>query len=233
MIIVGLDLSKNHYALILKDTETAQFKVCFGWDSSSKVIKWQKKFLKYNIHHINKCENNIDAGLQLADFIRSDIVRFMVGIVGKFETKEVPVIIAIEGFSYMSNPLNVATLVEITHAVKQELYIMGCSMRIHDPLSVKLWAGSGSYKKEDMVKSALHHITIEPDFLQGKSNPGQDIADALFLLVMLDYEIKVRQDPTALNKLSSNQKQIFNRVSKFYPNNLLDRKFLAKVQPEI
>ena len=74
---------------------------------------------------------------------------------------------------------------------------------------------------------------IPKELTKTKLNPGSDVADAYFLLDMLEWEIKVRKDPLQLKLLNEKQLQVFNRCTKAYPENLLNRSFVAIKQPEI
>lgn len=242
MIISGLDLSKNHYCLIMKDITTSQYKVHIGWHTLSAVKKWKKKFPDYTFNYLptkGKGEDqehyNMEAGILLADCIGNDIKLFINSSIVDAGTFDIPpVLISLEGLiPYGSRTIDLA---ETTRPVKEMMYKNGWAIRIHDPQSVKLWAGKGNYDKEQMVRQARKHISISNDFCQSK-NPnswvGADIADAFFLMIMLGWEIKIRQDPTQMKHLSESQIKVVNRVTKTHPINLLDRDFLAIKQPEL
>ena len=235
MILVGgLDLSKSHYAMVLKNEDTGKVKWYIGWPTPSAVKKWAKQFPDYVFDDMPKKEKfdslehfNMKQGIFLTKIIEKHLFDFIGGSLSN-------AIISLEGLvPYGSRTIDLA---EVTRPVKEMMYKHGWSIRIHDPQSVKLWAGKGNYKKIDMVREARKYIDIPEAFCQSK-NPdtwmAADIADAYFLRMMLEAEMAVRRDPGEMNRLNEHQLQVVNRITKSHPVNLLNREFLAKEQPEL
>lgn len=235
MVICGLDLSKTHYALYISDIKIDYRDYVFGWQTESAVKKWQKKYddTCYYIYSLPKKEAYDSADkfdMEIGNIITKQIVDNIFFTVYKSDT----VLISLEGYAYASNPFTVIPIAEVTRAVKQELYNAGYAIRIHDPLTVKMWAGDAQYKKPEMLREARKHIDIPEHFSKTKSNcPAYDIADAFWLCDMLQWEVLIRRDPTQMKNLTEQQLQVVNRISKFYPVNLLNRPFLAKEQPDL
>lgn len=233
LIICGLDLSKNHYALSLKEWGSNKFAVAFGWHSKSRVELWRKKLPPFfTVHYLppkakdESIENHsMKAADLLCSYILSDLMRFSNDWFLRGN-----IIIAIEGYAYGGS--EVVGLAEVTGIIKWTLHQSGCAIRTHDPQSVKMWAGKGNYTKEQMLERYLKEFPdLHPSLMDTKLCPAFDIVDAFFLKTMMEWEVKVRIDPRYLEKLNDRQLQIFNRVTKSNPVNLLNRPFLAKEQP--
>jgi len=243
MIIGGLDLSKNHYALILKDLNSAMSKIYIGWHTLSAVKKWEKKFSEYVFHYLptkGKGETqehyDMEQGMLLAKCIRNDIVNFIRKIDEFWYMNSaeqlMPVIIALEGYAYRA--YRSIDLAEVTRSVKEMIYKNYWAIRIHDPQSIKLWAGRGNYDKKQMVRQARRHIDIPQEFSVLKSGGiATDIADAYFLMIMLEVEIAIRKDPIQMRHLNEKQLQVMNRTTRTQPVNLLNRDFLSIEQPKL
>ena len=158
--------------------------------------------------------------------------------------------IALEGYAF-SGKGKVFDIAESTGMLKEKLYKYGCSIRIHDPLSVKLWAtGKGNANKYEMVTSARYSGFNPPEKLFAKGSefkktfavgpepgnilthdltgPGVDLCDAYHLAKMLYTELEVRAGRLSLEDLTQSQRDIFNRTTKAYPVNLLARPFIKK-----
>jgi Holliday junction resolvasome RuvABC endonuclease subunit len=231
MFIAGLDLSKNHYGLVVKEYGQLDItvKLAAGVQETKARAKWPdnpdvlihllppKGDTEQSLFDMSRC--------QLLPHVLSEALTQLSGYGDDL-------IVALEGYAYSESPFSVIPMAEITGVVKFMLFTFPAAIRVHDPMSVKMWAGKGNYKKEDMLKQALRFISI-PKFLQtGKADaPAYDIADAYFLMNMLEFEIKVRRGEFDVSRLSENRVQVFNRITKHYSINLLNRPFLAKSQP--
>jgi hypothetical protein len=241
--IVGLDLSKNHYAASIVDLDwdnefTVRFskpvfrnsltKITFGWGVKSKVDKWKKMFKAMNIHYVPEMHDFKDKqtrNIELANYI----CRYLLNDIGlgralRFEG----VIFAIEDYANKSTIQ--LEVVEFTSIIKHYIYKNKGAIRLYDPKSVKKWMGNGNFDKEQMLEAVNQEIMHIPEELNDIKNdtPAYDIADSLALLNMLQTELIVRYDPRELMNLSNNRKDIFNRVTSGNPDNLLVRPFLCK-----
>jgi len=149
---------------------------------------------------------------------------------------------SIEGYSYASQSTSICQIAELTGYLKHMIFEGGGHIRIHDPLTVKLFAtNKGNSRKKKVVEQALLEFNIPKDLIKKsrvkKKNsepyeeydgPATDIADAYFLAKMLYVELKLRSGEVTLDKLPENERRIFLRVTKAYPVNLLSRPFICK-----
>ena len=61
---------------------------------------------------------------------------------------------------------------------------------------------------------------------------SEDLADAYALAMMVYTEVLIRSGNTLMKELHPKEVQVFNRVTKTYPVNLLDREWLYDSEPE-
>lgn len=149
---------------------------------------------------------------------------------------------SIEGYSYASKSTSICQIAELTGYIKRRLFEDGGKIRIHDPLTVKLFAtGRGNCMKKDVVENAALWFDIPEGLVKRKKikkksgekieefdGPATDLADAFFLAKMLYTELKLRSGELLLKQLSEKERRIFLRVTKAYPVNILDRQFICK-----
>ena len=238
-LILGLDLSLNHFGLVVLDQN--------GFVLGSWFLTDIKKYL--SCAPVSFFENYLDLNKDLLDKDvfeerRIDFIcDLMVGlweidIVGNFSN----VYVSIEGYANSSLSNSVHQMAELTGILKYNIfYKQGAKLRVHDPLSVKLFAtGKGNCIKKDMVEAAKNCGYVVPDCLftikkTKKKNkiddldgPGTDLVDAYFLAKMLLRELEVRDGLVQLDQLPENERSIFLRVTKTYPVNLMARDFICK-----
>jgi len=234
MIVAGLDLSKNHYALYLESLKDGHSAVSLTWPSKAYVGTHQeptmhREFLVRAKGRPESRESSWSFAVTWARIfakrIRWDTTKFA----GKSS-----VIFSIEDVAYNQNPIIVRGLTLCLDAVLLTCWRCGWPVRMHDPKSVKMMAGNGNYDKNQMVAEAKRAGLLLPARLQKASvDSVSDIADAYFLAQMLKSELLVRKDPQHVKVLSENERKLFNRVTTAYPENLLVREFIARAQPKL
>ena len=234
--IAGLDLSKNHYAFVMKQFNSSDknTKICFGWNTP-KIINHVKKYDSDIIGSIlpkkqkgdDQANFDLKIGIYLYKRMFMDLALFDAHF--KIDHSEDIIFIAIEDYAFSGN--QVVQLAEITGSIKQLFHSLNIHMRLYDPLSLKMWVLKGNTEKEYIFEEARKKLYI-PNYLSAtKMNPACDISDAYFLMNMLDNEIRIRIDPNHLKTLSDNKLKLFNRVTKKFPVNLLNRPFISIQQP--
>lgn len=129
---------------------------------------------------------------------------------------------------------------EFTGRIKERLYDVGASMRLTDPVSLKMFAtGNGSADKVMMQQELENHPEWEEDgfpellenskvFPMGNKSPTADICDAWWLAKLLQLELKLRRGMVNLQDYPEHVIKTFNRVTKSFPENILVREFLGK-----
>lgn len=151
--------------------------------------------------------------------------------------------VSIEGYAYASQTTSICQIAELTGNIKHRIFRGGGIIRIHDPLTVKLFAvNTGRCLKKDIVKAARKAFTIPECLIKRKQikkkgqtekieeydGPATDVADAYFLAKMVQVELELRSGKITLAELSENERRIFLRVTKAYPVNLLSRPFICE-----
>lgn len=166
----------------------------------------------------------------------------------KVSTSSFPSYYSIEGYSYRSQSTSLCQIAELTGYLKHMIFEGGGSIRIHDPLTVKLFAANkGNASKKEVAVEALRNFDIPEGLIKkttvkkkGKTKlppelwwedyagPVTDIADAYFLARAVYTELKLRSGEVILQNLPENERRIFLRVTAAYPVNLLERDFICK-----
>lgn len=224
MIICGADLSMNGSGLfksVLDDDLNYVSFSSLGFSTIKKICQESK-----NIVHYKREQFNND--LEKHSFFADNISKFVNDCN----------YVAIEGASFASKGI-LFNIGEFTGIIKKVIYDNKIKMRIYDPNSVKcIGCGIGNATKGDMYNSFLKvagelaNLEIknlppleESEHKKGKS-PLTDLVDAYFLMEFLRLELKLRRGLIELKNLPEKTIAVFNRVSKKYPINLLDTKFI-------
>jgi len=226
MIICGLDISKTHYALVIKDTETkaVDYILC---TTAKPIIKKAVKdeIIVHELKAWQSFKKEIESqeayNLYLCSAIYNYLLEDLVTI------PELKGTMAIEGYAIHGSG-QVLQIAEIAGLAKTIFYNAYWKIRILAPRSVKLWAtGNGSAEKNEILEKAIEEKLYIPDYII-KTDTAYDISDAYFLMRMVETELKIRKDPLYMKKLTEQQKVVFNRVTKANPNNILSTPFIWK-----
>ena len=137
---------------------------------------------------------------------------------------------AIEGYSMNSKGL-VFNIAEATMVTKLEIYNTNTPMRIYEPTAIKKFAtGNGSSNKVvmDEFYTKFDDIKIDLSHLDSAVSPKEDLVDAYYVMRFLQIELKLRHGIIRLQDLSLPIIELFNRVTKAYPENILVRPFIQK-----
>ena len=148
--------------------------------------------------------------------------------------------ISMEDYAYGANGV-VFDIGEFVGYIKMGIYKRGIPLRLYDPLSNKKFATKhGDSDKISMYNSFcnlkeqkpnLDHLP-EPNKSSGVS-PTSDIVDAYFLCDLLRTELQLRKGIITLKDLPEHKIEIFNRVTKNRPVNILSTDFLEPMKNSI
>ncbi len=123
-------------------------------------------------------------------------------------------------------------------------WFRGVHMRLHDPISVKMYtAHDGTCQKDSIERAVLDRWGA--DFSKYNSPPAkptarnpaprqnrttsEDLADAMAIAQMVWAEVRLRSGHVLLSDMHKKEVQVFNRVTKTYPISLLDREWIRNV----
>ena len=187
MVMVGCDISLNHGGF------------CF-FDSKGEVYSWRffhdvKKYVKAEPDHgvLTGMKKGKDETSHAYDVRRAFHYRnlFTVHILDQLQIQDS--MFSIEGYAIhqgASSTNRLLQIAELTGLLKDRIYSDGGRMRIHDPMSVKMFACHGRASKRDMRDAASEDGFKLPDelFKETKKDldgPGTDVIDAYWLGKML------------------------------------------------
>lgn len=115
------------------------------------------------------------------------------------------------------------------------LWFRGVHFRLHDPISVKMFATHDGTAQKDSIEAAVAERWgwtfddfNQPAPARGKQNrrTSEDLADAYAIAQLVWTEIRLRSGHLRLDELHAKEVQVFNRVTKTYPTSLLSREWI-------
>lgn len=229
MKIQGWDISLNHGAMVeFTDSELTNFFYYTnkaGSAARSKAHGVRLRLLKTK----DKQERASNRLFQL----RAIFAHWLKGHLADF--------IAIEDYALRAEQ-GAHQLGEVGAIARLAAMDSGARLRLHDPISLKMFVThNGRAEKDVMEETVLRRWgqdfarfnqplpeptkrTPEPE--QDRQTSG-DLCDAYGLAQMVLVEVGVREGSLSLSRLHAKEVQVFNRITKTYPVNLLDRDWLT------
>lgn len=138
----------------------------------------------------------------------------------------------VEGYAYAAVSNSSYQYGELGGEARRVLTKASCLVRIHDPLSVKMFGAVKGNATPDQVLEAVPWEYREEWLHMEHGLKGQqaaeDLAAAFWIARMVWTEIEVRAGRILLSDLEEHQVRVFNRVTKAYPVNLLGRDWLKR-----
>lgn len=215
MIICGIDPSINSSGLVkfyLDDKFEITKKIFLGFSSVKKNIKkfddgeikfYSKKQFKFDIEKFLWMEKNINEFIHDCDYI------------------------AIEDYSFASKG-KVFNMAECIGYIKRCIFLNDIPLRKYDISSIKMFATENGLADKKMMIDAYLKLEDIFHFQENKivKSPYNDIVDAYFVGRLLQLELKLRYGFIQLKELRPKTIEIFNRVTKAYPINILCREFI-------
>jgi len=131
---------------------------------------------------------------------------------------------------------------EIGGTARLLCWFRGFNLRLHDPVTLKMFAAhKGTADKDEMEAAVMDRWGVDFDFCnQPKAAPSkrspnpkqnrqtsQDLCDAYALAELVWVEVQLRRGTLTLAELHEKEVRVFNRVTKSYPIGLLDREWIA------
>ena len=244
-LLFGIDFSLNHWAICRVDYLTGS---CLDY----RYMTCTKK--EYNQNAANAFllegqdkkngEGKETYGERRRAFSVQILFKYIMDILNGLEKAPEDVYVSIEGYAYAASTRGLCQIAEATGLLKTMLYNQGIKLRIHDPLSVKLYAsGGGACLKKTIVLAAKDlgfHISesllkvkrkkIKGLEVEEYDGVGTDLADSFFLARILRTELMLRDGIASLENLKECERKIFLRVTKAFPENILSRDFIQKEQ---
>jgi len=237
MKIFGLDISPDHSGVVCLNEDGSVFDYTY--------LTTTKKLLEVDPEHAALLsKKGKDESKDIFRLRRmNEYLEHLMDFERKVSTSLFPSYYSIEGYAYRSKTTSICQIAELTGYLKHMIFEGGGKIRIHDPLTVKLFAtNSGRCLKKDIVEKAALWFDIPEGLVKKKQikkkgfankieefdGPATDLADAFFLAKMLYTELRLRDGSITIGNLSEKERRIFLRVTKAYPVNILDRPFVCK-----
>lgn len=114
-------------------------------------------------------------------------------------------------------------------------WFRGVKFRLHDPISVKMFAAHDGTAQKDSIEEAVkerwgadfgeYNNPRQPGKRQDRTT-SEDLADAYAVARLVYTEIELRAGRLAMSALHAKEIQVFNRATKTYPINLLGREWI-------
>jgi len=120
-------------------------------------------------------------------------------------------------------------------------WFRGVKLRLHDPVSVKMFTAHDGTCQKDSIERAVakrwgvnfsEYNLDKPKPTERNPKPrrnrttSEDLADAYAIAQMVWTEVQLRSGQVLLKELHEKEIQVFNRVTKTYPVSLLDREWI-------
>ncbi len=220
--VIGCDLSLNHSAFVeLIDGELSRFRYFTNIVGSAKRSK--EHGTRMPLFKGDKQTQQMRRLAWIKKYVRDVILPMEPDYVG------------IEDYA-LSMSHNSHYLGEGGGIIKTMFFERGIKMRLHDPLSVKMFAThKGNSEKSAMelavadrwyVSFAKYNAIPSKSGVKKNRQTSEDLADAFCVAQLVWLEIKLRAGLILLESLHPKEIQVFNRVTKMYPNSLLSREWI-------
>lgn len=147
--------------------------------------------------------------------------------------------VAIEDYAMRAEGNSVYQIGEQGGIARSLCWFYKASMRLHDPLSVKMFGALNGTVTPPMLADAIKTRTRESGVDFGKYNlkertgdtksqdlPEYDLSSAYVLAWLALTEVKLRAGLLDIATLHEKQRQVFNRVTKTYPESILSREWI-------
>lgn len=115
-------------------------------------------------------------------------------------------------------------------------WFRGVNLRLHDPLSVKMFTAHDGTCQKDEIEYAVkkrwdadfsdRNPPKAPRAKRQNRTVSEDIADAFAIAQMVWAEVQLRRGDKLMSDFHEKEIRVFNRVTKTYPVSLLDRDWI-------
>ena len=229
--VLGMDLSLNHCGVVRLDMDKENYCNWFGL-SNNKIESDQEMITYYPAKkkEDDKSIYNAHRLCLVSEFVINSIEEgIALGKLGK--------LFCLEDYAFGARSSSVTGLAELGGITKNYLFDYRIPYRTVDPLTVKLYATGNGHATKTMMLNAIIEIRKNPfpkslfrtEKKKGKvdlTGVGTDLVDAYWLAHLLRTEIRLRLGYIDLKDLPEKQRNIFLRVTKANPVNILARPFI-------
>jgi hypothetical protein len=216
--VIGIDLSPNHGAIVALDHGKL-----IGYQFVSEIQSIVKKSKGNGVHlRIKKISDMHDRGIQRSAFWYYYLCEIC-------ETYT-PEYWGIEDYAYRASQ-GAHQIGEIGCLGRIVPWVYGAKVRLHGPESIKLFVShNGTASKEDVQDDCSVRWPETEQLTKYKTEKNrttvEDLFDAYALAQLIWLEVQVRRGDVQLKTLHPKEIQVFNRLTKRWPVNLLGREWI-------
>lgn len=147
--------------------------------------------------------------------------------------------VAIEDYALRAEGNSVYQIGEQGGIARSLCWHYKAALRLHDPLSVKMFGALSGNASPPQLADAIKERTLESGIDFGKFNfkertgdtknpdmPEYDLSSAYVLAWLALTEVKLRAGSLDARDMHEKQRQVFNRVTKTYPTSILSRDWI-------
>lgn len=222
--ILGVDLALNHAGFVMLDHKGGIDRHLVVTEVASAAKGKERAVL------FKKVKSEDRQVIQLARL--QWWTQFLLRLIREWE----PTHVVVEDYAIRAESNAAYQIGEQGGAIRLAALAHGCKLRLHDPMSVKIYgANSGSATGTELADVASERWKLNfksfnpPKTAKGQNTvPEEDLCAAYVLAHMGWTEIEVREGRLSLSSLDEKQIQVFNRVTKSYPTSLLGREWLTR-----
>jgi Holliday junction resolvasome RuvABC endonuclease subunit len=230
--ILGMDISLNHGAIVeLVDGELSNFWYYTSLAGSANISK-----RGYRIDPaVFKFKDKLAVGVARLEWIEKFLQEEVLSnSAAEYSGIEDYALRAEQGSHQLGEAGGVARLL---------CYKAGLKLRLHDPISTKMFVAHDGTCQKDAVQRAVERrwgVDFSPvDQPPKKSTPkrpnpkqnkqtSEDLSDAFAIAQLVWTEVQLRSGKIIMSDLHEKEVRVFNRTTKTYPLNLLGRDWIYR-----
>ncbi len=232
-VVQGWDLALNHGAVV--ELEDGDLKDFFYWTTkagaAAKSVDHGRRLI------LSKSKEKQARAIDRLCWIEEFLVTYALSRLPDYIGIEDYAIRAEQGAHYMGEVGGVARLLCWKHGIR---------FRLHDPISVKMFAThDGTAQKDSVERAVLKRWGSDfSKFNQPRAKPtkknkspkqnrdtSEDLADAFSIAKIVHAEVLLRSGNAVMSDFHEKEIKVFNRVTKTYPVNLLNREWIFNEEP--
>ncbi len=222
---IGYDLSLNHSGAVALDDHGALIGFWFVSDKKRACdqSEWQGRLRGHRLTGRAKTTDAENHQLSRMNFYRWWLRETLHLSEAEYA--------GIEGYAFAAISNSSYQYGELGGLARMTLTRNRAKLRVHDPLSVKMWAtGRGNANADDVLAAVPEDfrelwLSIE-NGLKGQQ-VAEDLAAAYWVAHLVMTEQRLRTGQNALADFEEKRVRVFTRVTKTYPENLLARSWIA------
>ena len=214
--VQGWDLALTHCGIVeLTDGELTDY--WYLTNNKTSASKHDQGTFLDLVKNVDKQQMHMERLVKVIDFLASVVIAGGPHYVG------------IEDYALMANTYS-HLKGEVGGGARMVCHDTETPFRLHDPLSIKMFAtGKGNAKKDAIEAAVLDRWGVEFSHCNKSEKDrttSEDLCDAFAIAKMVWVELQLRNGEIELKDLNEKEIQVFNRVTKSYPVNLLGRDWI-------